>query len=87
MKHVIEEKMPLYWQRRGVFDLELRAITYTYENGKERTRKLKTFSVKRQLDAVLAINLRLEIHGLFENLERAYWDKAIDVHPANMNLN
>lgn len=84
----IEERYPLFWQRRGLYGLELRAVTYTYENGKELTRKLAEYDLKDTLP--LAFNVHIEIcriaslafhPDIVSAVESAFWDGTIFPHP------
>lgn len=87
----IEEKWPIFWQPRGLYDLELRAVTYTYENGKELTRRLAAYDIKDSLQ--LAFYVHIEICRLAPEsiqpdivsaLENAFWAGKIFPHPRKL---
>jgi hypothetical protein len=84
----LEEEYPLFWIRRGLYCLELRAITYTYENGKELTRRLAEYDIKNTLDLAFYVHIEIcrlapaQIHpDIVTALESAFWEGAIFPHP------
>ena len=80
----IEAGQELFWQRRGRETLQLKAVTYTWENGKERVKCLMLFDLREELQAVLEIHRQYgeKIMLLNDALEGAYWDKVIDRYPS-----
>ena len=51
----ITEGYPMYFIRSGLHGLELRAVSYTYENGNEKTRNL--MNSKSQLKKIFSVQL------------------------------
>jgi len=57
IKQAIEKDLLIWWQRRGLYGLQLRAVTYTWENGRERTKCLQEFS-----DIRVELNDAVKLH-------------------------
>ena len=84
----IEERYPLYWVRKGLRGLELRAISYTYEHGTCRTVKLAEFDLKDTLN--YALRVHFEVSKLVEaslapdimpSLDNAFWQGELPSSP------
>ena len=73
----LEEKRDVLFQRHRS-ELQLLAITYTWENGKVRTKKLATFDPKKQMDLILSVNREFnQITGLYQCLNDMWYDGLI----------
>lgn len=87
IKDAIDNKQFIYWQRRGAYGLQLRAITYTWENGHERTKCLKEYDLKVELDCI--VNTHQEVRELSdvgdfqlrEILTKAWFDGSLQAYP------
>ena len=91
LKQAIDERLPLYWLQRGLYTLELRAVSYTWENGRERTRKLAQFDLKTELPS--AFQMHLEVSKLVDGrnapdivtaLQNAFWEGTLERSPRVM---
>jgi hypothetical protein len=69
----------VFWQRSHSQDVVLMEITYTYENGKFRQRKIWKFDMKADMQIILAVHhlYGSKIFGLKECLEAAWYDGVI----------
>jgi hypothetical protein len=86
IKAAVDAEQPLYWQLDGDW-LELRAISYTWENGKERTKQIQIYYLKEQLKEIVETQKALGSNApknFIEELDPAYWKKVIDIHPRNL---
>lgn len=86
--HAVEERYPLYWVRKGLRGLELRAISYTYEHGSSRTVKLAEFDLKLSLGD--ALRAHFEVCKLVDaslapdimpSLDNAFWQGELQFAP------
>ncbi len=55
----LEECLAMYWQRKGFYSFELRAVSFTYENGREITRKLAEFDLREDISLVFRTQLEV----------------------------
>jgi hypothetical protein len=88
VKVAVEKGQALYWQLNGSY-LDLRAVSYTWENGSVRTRRVQMFYLKDQLqlDQIVELQKALGVHApdnFWQELEPAYWNKVIDIHPRDL---
>ena len=86
IKLAIERNQELYWQLNGNW-LDLRAITYTWENGNFRTKRIMMYYLKDQLNEIVETQKVLGKYApinFWKELEPAYWNKVIDIHPRNL---
>lgn len=86
IKAAMEAGQQLYWQLDGGW-LELRAISYTWENGKVRTKQIEIYYLNEQLNEVVRVQKELGNYApknFYKELESAYWAKVIDAHPRNL---
>ena len=83
----INEALPMYFVMVHHDTIELRAITYTYENGRERSRKLDEFSAKSTDDVKRAINIYIDLRkrlpivlapNIIVDLDQAWWNGDLD---------
>jgi len=87
IKNALENRQYMYWQSRGLFGLQLRAVTYTWENGRERTKCLKEFDVKEEIESIISTHMELREKSdigdfeLREILWKAFYSRAIDKFP------
>ena len=49
----------MYWQRHSLHGFELRAVSFTYENGREITRKLAEFDLRNDLSLIFQTQLEV----------------------------
>lgn len=81
----IENKYELYWTRRWHSTLELRAVTYTYENGNFISRKLAEYDIKHEIEKIIQMHRLLcqsveWAHlqpNLIKALDGAYYDGVL----------
>jgi hypothetical protein len=82
----INEAYPMYFVRTGLHGLELRAVSYTYENGKDKSRKLDEFDIKVEDDLYRAITIYLELRkrlpivlapDIVTALDGAFWSGVL----------
>jgi len=86
IKLAIERNQELYWQLNGNW-LDLRAITYTFEKGTFRTKRIMMYYLKDQLNEIVETQKVLGKYApinFWKELEPAYWNKVIDIHPRNL---
>ncbi len=60
IKRALDKDLQIYWQRRGNF-VELRAITYTWENGNIRTAKLAEYYLREKESYFLAFDVAIAV--------------------------
>lgn len=73
----LEEKRDVFFQRHRS-ELQLLAITYTWENGNVRTKKLTSFDPKKQMDLILSVKREFDqISGLYQCLNDMWFDGLI----------
>ncbi len=91
VRKAIEERMPLYWLQHGLYSLELRAVSYTWENGRERTRKLAEFDLKEELPAIFHVHIEVckqvtsaNAPDIVTALQHAYWEGTLERSPQVM---
>jgi hypothetical protein len=83
IQDAIKERYPMYWELHSCF-WQLRATTYTWENGAERSKKLFEIQVMtvadmqtiRSLHLVLLKHYRLQIDSL--DVMNQLWSKFLD---------
>jgi hypothetical protein len=88
IKAAIEARQPLYWQLDGNW-LELRAVSYTWENGKERTKTVHIYYLKDQFAEVVETQRALGVNApnnFVKELTPAFWNKTIDIHPQTIDF-
>jgi hypothetical protein len=92
IQKAIAQQLPFYWQAYFP-SIDLRVISYTFENGKERTKSVYQFNLAAELKAVLEVQVLLEDlrcapprSNLLMVLEDAYWKKHIHHHPRNVGF-
>lgn len=60
IKRALDKNYTIYWQRRGSW-VELRAITYTWENGNYRTAKLAEFYLREAEEYLHAFDVAIAV--------------------------
>lgn len=82
IRKAITEAYPMYFIRSGLHGLELRAVSYTYENGNDKTRKLEEFEITIEEDLQRAISIHIELRkrlpivlapDIISALEGSWW--------------
>jgi hypothetical protein len=87
IRKAITEAYPMYFVRHGLHGLELRAVSYTYENGHDKTRKLDEFDIEVHEDLHRAIAIYIDLRkrlpivlapDLISALDNAFWDGTLE---------
>ncbi len=91
IRKAIGERMPMYWLQHGLYSLELRAVSYTYENGRERTRKLAEFDLKDEIPVIFQVHMEIckqvstaNAPDIVTALQHAYWEGTLERSPQVM---
>lgn len=80
----ISENFPMYFVKHGLWTVELRAVSFTFENGNERTRKLETFDIRFDIEKIIRLGIELKkrlpaiIAPDLAALEGFFWDGTIE---------
>jgi hypothetical protein len=88
IKKAMEEHYPMYWVRIGLHGLQLRAVTYTFENGTSRTMKLDEFDIKIDLQQALRVHMEIcklvslnYAPDILPSLNNAFWQGELECSP------
>lgn len=79
----ISENYPMYFVRRGFWTVELRAVSYRFENGNERSRLLKSFDIRSDIEKIIRLGIDLKarlpvtVAPDLSVLDSFFWDGTI----------
>lgn len=85
IQQALELKQPLFWEQRvgGTAEVQLVAVTYTWENGRQRTKKLASYDVRFELEKFVALHKKYagQIYGFDGVVKNFRWNGLVDKSP------
>lgn len=82
IQKALDDGQPLFWEQRagGYRDAQVVAVTYTYENGRQRTKCLANYDARYEIEKIVALHKKYpsQIHGFDGLISELRWNGTVD---------